>query len=117
MFFFRAKTHHVFHSSTVVPTPVENDDLSCGREMLHITLHIHLALLPTRWCRQCYKPKHPGTNPFRDRSDRAALSCGVPALEDDNYAEAFVFDPVLEFAKFTLESAEFLLVLLALQTT
>src|SRR5215472_252916 len=117
MLLFRAKTHHVFHARTVVPTSIEDHDLTRGREVLHVALHIHLALLSIGRSGKGYDSEHTRTNPFRDRPDRAALSGGVPALEDNNHAATFVFDPVLEFAKFALEPAEFLLVLLALQTT
>src|SRR4030081_889828 len=34
MLFFGTEAHHIFHAGAVVPTPIENRDLSSGREML-----------------------------------------------------------------------------------
>ena len=49
MLFLAAEAHHVFHARTVVPTAIENDDLTSGRKMLHVALHVHLSLLAIRW--------------------------------------------------------------------
>src|SRR3981189_586888 len=49
---FRAKAHHVFDASAVIPTTIEDHDLTRRREVLHVTLQIDLRLLPVRWCRQ-----------------------------------------------------------------
>jgi hypothetical protein len=49
---FRAKTHHVFDTCAVLPTAIEDHDLTRRREVLHVTLHIDLRLLAVRWCWQ-----------------------------------------------------------------
>src|SRR2546423_14522707 len=52
MLFFGAKAHDVLHASAVVPTAIKDHDLTRSREVLHVTLHIHLGLLAVRRRRQ-----------------------------------------------------------------
>ena len=40
-----AEPHHAFDAGPVVPAPVEDHDLAGGGKMLHVALHVHLALL------------------------------------------------------------------------
>src|SRR6266850_5147017 len=42
--FLGAEAHHMLHSGAVVPTAIENHDLTGGREMLHVSLQVHLRL-------------------------------------------------------------------------
>jgi hypothetical protein len=45
----------------------------------------------------------------------APFARGIAALEDDDYAQALVFDPLLEMAQFSLKLPQLLHVFLALQ--
>ena len=108
----RAKAHHILHASAVIPTAVENDDLTRRREMRHVTLHIHLRLLAIGRRRQRDRAKHAGADSLGQGANGAAFARGVAALEDDDHAQALVFDPLLEMAQLGLELAKFLLVVL-----
>ena len=61
-----------------------------GREMLHVALHVHLALLAVRRRRQRHEPEHARADALGDRLDRPALAGGVPPFEDHDHALAFV---------------------------
>ena len=110
-----AKPHDILDASAIVPAAVKQDDLTSGREMLHIALHVHLGLLPLRGCRQGHDAEDTGAHPFGDRLDRPALTGGVAPFEDDDNPQPLVFHPVLELAEFRLKPLQFLFVCLALQ--
>ena len=42
--FVGAEAHDALHAGSVVPAAIEDDDLAGGREVLHVALHVHLAL-------------------------------------------------------------------------
>ena len=110
--FLRAKAHHIFHASAVVPTAVEYHDLARRREMRHVTLDIHLRLLAVRRRRQRHKSKDARADALGERPDGAALARGVAALEDDDDAQPLLLDPILEMTQPGLKLAQFLLVFL-----
>ena len=43
--FCGAKAHYSFYTGTVVPTSVEDDDLTGSRKMRDVALDIHLRML------------------------------------------------------------------------
>ena len=112
MLFLCAKAHHIFDARAVVPTAVEDHDLTRRREMRHVTLQVHLRFLAVGRRRQRDKSKHTRADPLGERPDGAAFARGVAALEDDDDAQALVLDPILEMAQLGLELAKFLLVFL-----
>ena len=87
----RAKAHHILDAEAVIPTAVEDDDLARRREVLHVTLHIHLRLLAIGRRRQRDGAKHAGADPLGQGANGAAFARGVAALEDDDHAQALVF--------------------------
>src|SRR5215471_11048143 len=101
----RAKSHHLLNAGAVIPTAVENDDFTRRREMLHVTLDVHLGLFTIGGRRQRKKPKHSGTDAFCDCANGTTLAGCVAAFKDDNDAKTLVFDPVLKFAKLGLQPA------------
>ena len=96
----------------VVPTAVEDHDFARGREMLHVALHVHLRLLAVGRRGQRHEAEHARADALGDGLDGAAFAGGVAALEDDDHAQALVFDPFLKLAQLGLELAQFLLVFL-----
>ncbi len=66
----------------VVPAAIEDDDLAGRREVLHVALHVHLALLAIRRRRQRHEAEDARADALGDRLDRAALAGGVAPLED-----------------------------------
>src|SRR4030095_1158288 len=95
----RAEAHDVLDARAVVPAPVEDDDLAGGGEVLHVALHVHLALLAIRWRRQRDDPEDSWAGALGQRADRAPLARAVTPLEQDDDAKLLFFDPVLEPAE------------------
>src|SRR5258708_2537597 len=114
MLLLAAKAHHIFHPRSVVPTPIEDHDFAGGREMLHVTLQVHLRLLAVGRRRQRDEAEYPRAYALSNGLNRSAFAGRVAALEHDYHAQALVFHPFLEFTKLSLELAQFRLVLFAL---
>src|SRR5271165_1307202 len=109
---FRAKAHHVFDARAVIPTAIEDHDLTRSWKVLHVTLQIDLRLLPVRWCRQGDDAENARTNPLGNGLDRPTFSRRIAPLEDYNDAQPFVPHPFLQFAEFDLKFTQFLFVFL-----
>ena len=77
-----AEPHHVLDAGAVVPAAVEDHDLAGRREVRHVALHVHLALLAVRRRRQRHEAEDARADALGDRLDRAALAGGVAPLED-----------------------------------
>src|SRR5262245_17337422 len=110
MLLLRTEPHHVFDTRAIIPTAVEDDDLTCRRKVRHVALHVHLRLLTVRRCWQRHEPEDARADAFGDGADGAAFPGAVTALEDDYDAEAFVLHPILEFAQLGLELAQLLVI-------
>jgi hypothetical protein len=87
---FGAETHHPFDAGAVVPAAIEDHHLAGRREVGHIALHVHLALLPVAGRRQGDHPEHARADTLGERLDGAALAGGVASLEHDADLEALV---------------------------
>ena len=68
-----AESQDMLDARAVVPTAVKNDDFPRRREMLHIALHIHLALLAVRGRRQGQDAEDAGLT-------RSVIALMVPPL-------------------------------------
>ena len=110
--FLGAEAHNALDAGAVVPTAVEDDDFAGGREVLHVTLHVHLRLLAVGRRRQGDEPEDARADALGDGLDGAALAGRVAPLEDDHHAQALELDPLLQVAEFGLELAQLLFVLL-----
>ena len=110
-----AEAHHMLDAGAVVPTAVEDHDLAGGREMLHVPLHVHLALFPIRRGGQRDNAKHARADALGDGADGPALARAVASLEHDDDAQPLGLHPLLERAELGLKASKFLLVLLAIQ--
>ena len=113
MLLFRAEAHHVLDPGAVVPAAVKNHDLAGGWEMLHVPLHVHLALFPIRRSRQRDNAKHARADALGEGPDRPAFTGAVASFEHDDDSQSFCLYPGLERAKLALKSPQFRLVLLA----
>ena len=110
-----AEAHDVLDAGAVVPAAVEDHDLAGRRKVLHVALHVHLALLAVRRRRQRDDAEDARADALGDRLDRAALAGRVAPLEDDDDAQPLVLHPVLQRAQLALQPGQLLLVVLALQ--
>ena len=110
--FFSAKAHDELDTSPVVPTTIEDHDLTRSGEMLQVALHVHLRLLAVRWRWKGYYAEDARTHTFGDRLDGAALASTVTALKYKNDSQTFVLYPILELAKLHLQLPQFLRVFL-----
>ena len=110
-----AEAHDGFDAGAVVVAAVEDHDLAGGRKPLDVALGEHLGLLAIGRRRQRHDAEHPRADALGYRLDRSALAGCVAAFEDDDDAQAFVFDPCLQVTQFDLQLAQFLLVDFALE--
>src|SRR6185295_12893303 len=72
-----AETHDVLDASAIVPTAVEDDDLTGGGEVRQIALQVDLTLLAIGRRGQRHGAKHPRAHPLGDRFDHAPFAGGV----------------------------------------
>src|SRR5688572_9567852 len=105
-----AEPHDPFDPGAVVPGPVEQDHLPPGRQMGDVPLEVPQALLDVTGCRQGDDPGEPRVEHLGDALDRPALTCGVPALEDDDDAQATSADVLLLLDQLHLQPDELILV-------
>src|SRR6516164_88498 len=110
-----AKSHDVFDAGTIVPTPIEDDDLTCRGESLDIALREHLGFLPIRGGWKRHDSEHARAYPLGQRLDSPAFAGGIAALEHDYDARALFFHPILEMAKLDLKRLQLLLVSFSFQ--
>src|SRR5262245_44472888 len=114
MLLLGAEAEHILDPCAVVPAPIEDHDLSGGREPCEISLDVYLGLLAVGGRRKRLDSKHTWADAFGERFDHAALSRGVAPLEDDNNPLSSGLHPVLQVAQLLLQAAQFLLVRLGL---
>ena len=81
--FLAAESHHPLDTSAVIPTAIENHDLSRSRKMLDVALDIDLALLALRRRRQGDNAKDARTYPLGYRLDGATLAGPVASLKNN----------------------------------
>ena len=66
------------------------------RKVLHVALHVHLALLAVRRRRQGHDAEDARADLFGERANRAAFAGAVAAFEHDDDPQAFLLDPALQ---------------------
>src|SRR5262249_52027955 len=91
------------NAGSVVPAPVEDQDLARCRKVFNVTLPKHLRFLPIRGSRKRYHAKHARAHAVGDGLDRSALARRVPTFEQDDDACSRLSDHLLEVAKFDLQ--------------
>src|SRR5262249_19835635 len=111
----RREPHDLLDAGAVVPAAVEDHDLPCRREVRHVSLEVELGLLALGRRGEGDDAEDARTHPFGHRTNRPALAGAVAPLEDDDDAQAFLFDPVLEVTELGLELAKLLRVFLSLE--
>src|SRR5262249_51276181 len=109
-----AESHDALDSGAVVPTAVEEDDLTCCRKVRQVALDVELRFLALGGGRQRDDAKHPGAYPFCDRLDDATLAGGIATLEDHHDSQSLVLYPQLEFHELAVQLLHMRLVLLVL---
>jgi hypothetical protein len=72
-----AKSHHPLDAGPVIPTPVEQDDLSTGRKVRNVPLKIPLGAFALVRDRKCNNTANPRVHALRDPLDHPALASGV----------------------------------------
>ena len=102
--------HDLLHPGPVVPAPVEEDDLTGGREVGDVTLEVPLRPFPVGRGAEGHHPAVAGVEPVHDPLDGATLARGVPAFEDDHHPEPGVDDPLLHADQLGLQPEQLLLV-------
>ena len=110
-----AEPHHALDAGAVVPTAVEDHDLSGRRQVRDIALGVHLRLFPLGWRGECHHSENARAHTLGHSLDRAALACSVAPFEDDADLQARVHPPLLELDELDMQAGELPLVLLPLQ--
>jgi hypothetical protein len=67
------ETHDSFEQSAVVPTPIENDDLSRSGKMHEISLDLDLKSFKFRRSGEGGHSKHPRADPLGDMLDHTTF--------------------------------------------
>ena len=80
-----------------------------------VALHVELALLAVRGCRQRHMPEHARAAALGDPLDHAALAGRVAALEHHDDPSALGHRPGLQPGQLNLQLVEFLLEVFALE--
>src|ERR1035438_3690618 len=101
----RAEAHHVLDSGAVVPTAVEQDDFSGGGQMRRVALKVPLRSLALRRRGEGDYLADARIQALGDALDGAALAGCVAPLEEDDYLESLVANPLLKLDEFDLEPA------------
>ncbi len=110
---FVAEPHHALDAGAVVPAAIEDDDFARGREVPHVALDVHLALLALGRRGQRDDPEHARTHALGDGLDRATFSRAVATFEHDADLEALCDDPLLELHQLNVQALELFVVILA----
>src|ERR1700722_4292371 len=109
-----AKAHHIFHSRSVVPTPIKDHDFARRREMSYVTLKVHLRLFAVGRRGQGSNAEYARADTLSNGLNRSTFAGSIASFEHDYHAQALVFHPFLQSTKLSLELAQFCLVLFAL---
>ena len=83
--------------------------------MLHVALHVQLRLLAIGRRRQRDGAEHARADPLGQGANGAALAGRIAALENNDHAQALIFDPLLELTQLALKFAQLFQVFLATQ--
>ncbi len=105
-----AETQHALHAGAVVPAAVEQDDLACGRQLLHVPLEVPLRGLALGGLGQRDVLGDARVRVLHDALDHAALARRVASLEDHRDPGARLDDPLLHLHELFLQPVELLLV-------
>jgi hypothetical protein len=97
----------MFHTGTVVPAPVEKNNLTFRREMGHIALKVPLGLFTLRGYAQGDHTADSWIQPLGDSLDNSSLSGGITAFENDYNAKIPGFYPLVKFYKLELQVLQF----------
>lgn len=116
MLFLGHKSHHIFDTSAVVPTSIEDDDFTGCRKLCDVSLNEHLPFLAIAGCWQRDHAKDARAHPFCKRLDGASFAGGIASLKYNDDFQALGFDPVLQAAKLHLELVHLFLVDFAFQS-
>src|SRR6266850_4084375 len=110
VFLLRAETHHVLDAGAVVPTAIENHDLTSSWQVRHVPLEIDHRFLTVGRRRQRDRTKYARADTLGDSFDRPTLTRSIPSFENHDDAEPLVFDPFLNLTKAFLKLAQFIFI-------
>jgi hypothetical protein len=82
---FAAKSHDAFHARAVVPTAVEQDHLSRGRQVGDIALEIPLRLFAFGWGAQGHYAADAWIQFLSDTFDGAAIAGSIAPFKQNHY--------------------------------
>ncbi len=109
------EAHYPLHPGTVVPGPVEQNDLARRRKMRHIALKIPLALFPLGRRGQGDDAATARVKALGDSFDHPALSGGIAAFEQNDQFVIGGLHPILQSDQFGLKAQEIVEIFAAIQ--
>src|SRR6516164_7157334 len=115
IFVLCAEAHDALNAGAVVPTPVEQNDLTGRGQFGHIPLEIPLPALPLGRSGEGKDPADAGVQRICNALDDPTLARRVPALEDDAHLETVMPHTLLHLDQLDLEVHEFLDVVVILR--
>ena len=108
-----AEPHDALHAGTVVPGPVEQHDLTGGRQVLDVALEVPLRAFLLGGLLQRDDAGAARVEVLHEPLDGAALARGVAALEHHDVPEPVGLAPLLQLQQLDLQQPLLLLVLVA----
>src|SRR6516162_4616504 len=115
IFVLCAEAHDVLNAGAVVPTSVEQNDLTSRGQFRHIPLEIPLPALPLGRSGEGDDAADAGIERICNALDHPTLARCIPPREDDAHLETVVPHILLQFNQFDLEVYEFLDVVVILR--
>ena len=107
---FGTEAHHSLDTGAIVPTAVEEHDLSSGGQVGHVTLEVPLCFFALRGCGEGHHPAHAGVQTLGDSLDGATFAGGIASLEEGHDSQSPVAHPFLEFHQLHLKTAQLLVI-------
>jgi hypothetical protein len=109
----RAESHDPLDARPVVPGAIEQDDFAGSRQLRDVALEVPLSALDFARLLEGDDAGAAGVQMLHEALDRAALTCGIAPLEQDDDPGARVLDPRLQFQQLDLQAVLVTLVGLA----
>src|SRR6516164_7695041 len=115
IFLLCAEAHDAFNAGTIVPAPVEENDLTGRGQLRYVSLKIPLSTLPFGGRGEGDDAADAGVQRICNALDDATLARCIPPLEDDAHFETVVPHIFLQLNQLDLEVYEFLDVVVILR--
>ncbi len=108
---FGAEAHHAFHARAIVPTAIEEHNLTGRGQVRRVALKVPLRFFALGGRAQRRDAAVARIEAGRDGLDRPTLPGGIAPFKDDDDLQALGLDPFLHLHQLDLQAREFFLIL------